>query len=122
MRYFFVLFLLLISCDNNSKTKVLTYLCVDTKVTNGNAYWFGTGKELNIYKSEYGINIDTGGGLIVNKELSSDYNFISVQKLGTMTTVFTFNTITEKGNIDIRYENWNEGISKIIYFECREKK
>ena len=117
-----ILFLIfLLSCSKKEKTEYIDYLCVDTSSTQGIGTWFGSGNPFTIIKSEYGIRATTGGGFTFDKNLSTNYNYVSVQKVKGVTTTLTFNTITESGAIEIVFNPSNTGISGKINFSCRKK-
>jgi len=111
---------LLSSCSEEQKTEYIDYLCVDTSSTQGMGTWFGTGGTLTLIKDEYSTRTTTGGGFTFDKNLSTNYNYISVQKVKNVTTTLTFNTITESGTFDIVY-NPDLGRNGKINFSCRKK-
>ena len=112
---------LLSNCSEEQKTEYIDYLCVDTSRTQGMGTWFGTGNPFTIIKSEYGIRTTTGGGFKFDENLSTNYNYVSIQKVKSVTTTLVFNTITESGSIDIVFNPSDMGRSGKINFSCKKK-
>ena len=101
------------------KTEYIDYLCVDTSSTQGMGTWFGTGGPLTITKDEWGTSISPGS--VINKDLSSEYNYVSIRKQKGVTTTVVFNTISESGYIKVVFNPANLGTSGQVNFKCRKK-
>jgi hypothetical protein len=120
-----VVFLLLLSncseaTSNESKTEYIRYLCVDTNSTY-NGSWFGTGKPFTIIKSKDGITARPGPGFKFDKNLSTEYNYVSINRHPLNVRTFIFNTISESGSIEVFWYRASDGVNGKIYFECKKK-
>ena len=120
-----IIFLLLLSncseeTSNESKTEYIRYLCVDTNSTY-NGSWFGTGKPFTITKNKDGIIARPGAGFKFDKDLSTEYNYVSINRHPLNVRTFIFNTISESGSIEVFWYRASDGVNGKIYFECKKK-
>jgi len=110
----------LTNCSEKKKVEYIDYACLDTNITPSHfGNWFGTGGPLTITKDEWGTSISPGS--VINKDLSSEYNYVSIRKQQGVTTTVVFNTISESGYIKVVFNPANLGTSGQVNFKCRKK-
>jgi hypothetical protein len=115
-----LLFFALTNCSEKKKVEYINYACLDTGMSPSHfGSWFKTGGTLTITKDEWGTSISPGG--YINKSLSNEYNYVSIDERNGVTKTVVFNTITESGYIKIEFNPKSMGTSGQVNFKCKKK-